>query len=99
MSEHYKYRYSVTIKTDDLAVLHCLRALSQYAERTGLKFIAWGGTTERDWERDNNCVTFHFSDSEYRDSFIKEASRLLPKELWIKVKENDNDPASPQSTR
>ena len=35
MSQHYLYHYSVTIKTDDEAVLHCLRSLSQYAQETG----------------------------------------------------------------
>jgi hypothetical protein len=96
MSQHMMYRYSVTIKTDDLAVLHCLRALSAYAQRTGNTRIPWGGTKKEDWERDNRHVTFHFSKPEYRESFIKEAFRLLPRDLWNKVRQSDNDPASPQ---
>jgi len=43
MSQHAEFRYSVRIKTDDLAVLHCLRALSQFAQKTGNKRIPWGG--------------------------------------------------------
>jgi len=34
MSQHAQYHYSVTIKTDDLPVLHCLRSLSDYAQET-----------------------------------------------------------------
>jgi len=96
MNRHAKYHYSVTIKTDDEAILQCLRALSQYAQITGNKRIPWGGTKKRDWEKDNHRVTFHFSKREYRDSFIEEASRLLAIDLWKKVSENDNDPATPQ---
>jgi len=97
MSQHFKYHYSVTINTDDLAALHCLRALSQYAQVTGNKWIPWGGTNEEDWRRDDHCVTFHFSSPDYRESFVKEASRLLPRKLWKIVSESDNNPASPRS--
>ena len=87
---------SITIKTNDLAVLHCLRALSQYAQRTGNSRIPWGGTKKEDWERDNHCVTFHFSKPEYRSAFIHEAARLLPGELWGIIGTDDADPATPQ---
>ena len=97
MSLHAKYHYSVTIKTGDEAVLNCLRALSQYAQLKGNNRIPWGGTKREDWERDNHCVTFHFSNPEYRATFIKETSRLLPKTLWEKIDEKDNDAAVPQS--
>jgi hypothetical protein len=95
MSQHIKYKYSVTIKTDDLAVLHCLRALSAHAQLTGNSRIPWGGTKKGDWKRDNHHATFHFSKPEYRESFIEEASRLLPKDLWEKVGWSDDDPAKP----
>jgi hypothetical protein len=96
MSQHARYKYSVTIKTDDLAVLHCLRALSAYAQITGNTRIPWGGTKKSDWERDNHHVTFHFSKPEYRESFIKEVFRLLPKESWEEVSQSNNDPATSQ---
>lgn len=35
MGEHYKYKYSITIHTDDLAVVNCLRALSKYSQKSG----------------------------------------------------------------
>ena len=101
MNQHIEYHYSVTIETDDEAFLHCLRALSQYAQITGNKRISWGGTKKEDWERDNHCVKFHFSKLEYREKFINEVSRLfplpIPNNLWKKIKKNDNDPATIQS--
>lgn len=97
MSQHDEYHYSVNIKTNDEAVLHCLRALSQYAQLKGNKRIPWGGTKKEDWERDNYCVTFHFSMPKYRNLFMKEVSRLLSRSLWEKIDEKDNDPATPQS--
>jgi hypothetical protein len=69
MSEHYRYHYSITIETADEVVLECLRAISNYAQVLGNKRIAWGGTKKRDWQRDRNQVTFHFSDPEYRNIF------------------------------
>jgi len=97
MTQHREYHYSVTIKTDDEAVLNCLRALSQYAQLTGNTRIPWGGTKKEDWERNAYHVTFHFSKPEYRVKFITEVTRLLAKNLWIKTQEKDNDPAIPQS--
>lgn len=97
MSEHDKYHYSIKIKTDDEAVLQCLRALSLYAQSTGNNRIPWGGTKKGDWERDNHRVTFHFSTPKYREKFLEEVFRLLPKKLWDKIDEKDNDPAIPQS--
>lgn len=96
MSQHTMYRYSITIKTDDLAVLHCMRALSAYAQLMGNTRIPWGGTKKEDWERDDNHITFHFSKSEYRESFIEEISRLLPKGSWEKISQSNDDPAKPQ---
>jgi len=97
MSQHALFHYSITIKTNDEAVLHCLRSLSQYAQQTGNKRIPWGGTKRGDWERDGYSVTFHFSSLEYRNIFLNEVSRLLSNDLWKKIGENDNDPAVPQS--
>jgi hypothetical protein len=91
MITHSDYHYGVTIKTSDEGILNCLRALSQYAQRTGNKRIPWGGTKKSDWIRDRHCVTFFFSDSEYRKSFMSEISRLLPNALWEKVGEDDNN--------
>ena len=84
-----RYCFCVTIKTSDEAVLHCMRGLSHYAQRTGKKMTAWGGTTKVEWIRDGHCVTFRFSNPQFRNKFIEEASRLFPTGLWEKISEND----------
>ena len=96
MSQHADFHYSVTVRTDDLAVLHCLRSLSQYAQKDGNKRIPWGGTKESDWKGRDHCVAFHFTSPLYRRDFLAQLERLLPKGLWKKVSENDSDPATPQ---
>lgn len=93
MTTHADHRYSITIHSDDLAMIGCLRALSKYAQRTGNNNIPWGGTKDKDWERDGHEVTFHFSDSAYRQGFLSELRRLLPQSLWREVRRSDNDPA------
>jgi len=39
-------------------------------------------------------VTFRFTSPDFRDDFLEEATRLLPKELWTEVGASDKDPAS-----
>ena len=47
MDDYTKFRYSVTCETADSAVLHCLRALCQWAEEHPKPQIGWGGTTKK----------------------------------------------------
>ncbi|MFH0781791.1 MAG: hypothetical protein V2B20_07520, partial [Pseudomonadota bacterium] len=72
MGEHYKYKYSITIHTDDLAVVNCLRALSQYSQKSGNNRITWGNTKDTDWKASNHRVTFRFTLPEYRDGYLYE---------------------------
>ena len=97
MSTHSEHRLSITVHTDDLAVLYCLRALADYSQETGNTRITWGGTKKQDWERDGRSVTFRFSDPRYRAKFIQESGRVLPQGSWSKIGESDNDPAVPRS--
>jgi hypothetical protein len=92
MTEHEKYHYSITVQTTDLAVLHCLRGLVQFSEETSKKMIAWGNTGEPDWRNNNNCVTFHFSQPAFRETFIYESNRLLPN-MWTEKSRRNDDPA------
>ncbi|MFH0847789.1 MAG: hypothetical protein V1894_07045 [Chloroflexota bacterium] len=94
-SDHAHFKYSVTVRTNDVAVLHCLRALCQYAQREGSRQIGWGGTKEKDWQNNQRSVTFRFTNPAYRQDFLKEANRLLAG-LWTKISSSDNDPATPQ---
>ena len=95
MGEHYKYKYSITIHTDDLAVVNCLRALSQYSQKSGNNRITWGNTKDADWTAANHQVTFRFTSPEYREGYLSELKRLLPNQLWKEVGRSDNDPAKP----
>jgi hypothetical protein len=94
---HADYKFSITIKSDDLAVVNCLRALSQFSQQSGNNRIPWGGTTEQNWIHDGHTVTFRFTTPEFRVGFVAEGRRLLPEKLWTIVQENDNDPAHPQT--
>jgi hypothetical protein len=94
---HAAYKFSVTIHSDDLAVVNCLRSLSQFSQQSGNNRIPWGGTKDKDWKRDSHTVTFRFTSPDFRIGFLSEAERPLPKLLWKVVCQSDNDPASPQS--
>lgn len=97
MTTHADHRFSITVHTDDLAVLYCLRALADYSQTTGNTRITWGGTKKDDWEHSGRMVTFRFSSPSYRTGFTKEAVRVLPDGSWSKVRQRDNDPATPRS--
>lgn len=94
---HIDYKFSVSVHSDDLAVVNCLRSLSAFSQQTGNARIPWGGTKEKDWQRDAHTVTFHFTSPLFRAGFLTQARRLLPVALWSVVGQSDNDPASPQS--
>ena len=94
---HAAYKFSVTVKSDDLAVVNCLRSLSQYSQKSGNNRIPWGGTKDEDWKRAGNTVTFRFTTTEFRSGFVAECRRLLPCPLYSVVRESDNDPARPQT--
>jgi hypothetical protein len=96
MSKHADHHYSVTLRTDDMAVLNCLRSLADFSQKEGNKRIAWGGTTDAAWRNNANSVTFRFTRPVYRDGFLMEIARLLPAELFQVTKQSDNDPAVPQ---
>ena len=96
MLSHNDFHYSVTVQTDDLAMVHCLRGLSMFAQAEGNKRIPWGGTKENDWEQHHHCVTFHFSSPRYRSEFEEQVTRLLPKDSWTRVGDSDENPAKPQ---
>jgi hypothetical protein len=95
MTTHVDHKYSITIHSDDLAVVNCLRALSKYSQKTGNNNIPWGGTKDKDWNKRHHEVTFHFSDAAYRDGFVHELRRLLPEGLWRETDRDDADPATP----
>lgn len=94
MGDHAAYKFSIQVTTQDIAVLHCLRALADLSEKGTQKKIAWGGTGEKQWRRAGNSVTFHFSSPDYRTAFLDVASRLLGG-TWQAGQASDSDPATP----
>jgi hypothetical protein len=94
-TDHAKFCFSVTLQTDDQAVLFCLRALCQYVETHAKPQIGWGGSGSADWKKAKGQFKLRFTTASHRQQFLIEAQRLLPG-LWHKVGTNDNDPASPQ---
>ena len=93
-SVHSQYHYRITCHTDDEAVLSCLRALTDFAEHSSRKKIAWGNTKKRDWERSDHCIKFRFSRPEFRDDSRQEATELLGGR-WCERGASDSDPAIP----
>ncbi len=96
---HNDFHYSITMTTEDLAVLHCLRGLSMFSQHKGNKRITWGGTKESDWREHHYHVVFHFTSPEYRTEFERQAMRLLPSGIWNKIGESDENPAKPQAEK
>jgi len=92
---HIDYRFSVTVHTDDLPMLYCIRGLSHFAQKKGLINITWSGTGKEEWESSGHVVTFRFTRPAFRSDFLREAHRLLPSG-WREVKQSDNDPAKPK---
>src|SRR5689334_10885609 len=95
-NSHRLFKFSLTCKTQDLAVVYCLRAIAEFSQKEINPRIAWGGTKDGDWQRDHQRVTFHFSSPQNRESFVKTAERLLPQGAWSEVARSDDDPAKPQ---
>lgn len=81
-------RFGVTCETHDPAVLHCLTALSHFAEygafNVGQETRRAPMTVPRGWLREDGRVTFRFSDPMRRGAFLGEATRLLAGK-WIRV--------------
>lgn len=96
-ARHAEFHYSITIATEDLAVVYCLRALADFSQATGNSRIAWGGTKDDDWRNAGRRVCFRFTNPRYREDFHSHATRLLPATAWREVARSDSDPATPQA--
>ncbi len=92
MVERNQYRFSITIHTEELAVVNCLRALSQFSQKTENNRIPWRGTKDKDWQRDGKKVTFRFNKRDYRDGFIAVIEQVLRPNLCNVTTTRDDDP-------
>ena len=86
-----RFRYSITVETQDDAVLFCLRGLSEFAERTPAAITALDRTATGEWRTDNGRFTFRFSTARNRGDFLGEATRLLAGK-WTRIALSDDDP-------
>ena len=82
------FRYRITVRTDDIAILCALRGLVHCSQKQGPVNTSWGGTGEKEWRNANHQVTFKFTRPEYRESFKREAKRLLLSG-WSVLSEDD----------
>jgi len=85
------HHYSVTLRSDDLPAVNCLRALADFSQKTGNKRRSWREATDEAWKDGNLEVTFRFTSGAYRESFLREVKRLLPQDLWDIVAERDEE--------
>lgn len=92
---HKQYHYSATLQTQDVAVLHCLRALCQHWAGGKYPQIGWGGTTQEEWKSHAGRFIVRFTSADRRESFLADAKRLLSGH-WLEVSRSDADPASPR---
>jgi hypothetical protein len=99
LTDYERCQYSITCHTDDLAVVHCLRALCQHAEEDCRPQMAWGGTGAVAWQQAGNQITLRFTTPGYREAFLREAVRLLPAGSWRETARSDSDPASRRRAR
>jgi len=91
--DYRKFKLSVTCQSSDLAVVHCLRALAQWAEKHRHPQIGWGGSGEKEWKGSDGKIVLRFTSEQYRRAFIDKATELLP-QRWKVIATNDADPAS-----
>jgi hypothetical protein len=100
LSVHDRFRFSVTLHTDDIAVLFCLRALCRWAQPSrglgpGGREIGYGGTKADEWKAAAHRATFRFTEESFMKRFTEKAAELLPGR-WQQVSESPNDPATKQ---
>ena len=99
MSDDYaRCRFSITCHTDDLAVVHCLRALCQHSVKGVRPQIAWGGSSALNWKSSGNRITLRFTTTSQREAFVRDANRLLGNH-WEETGRSDKNPATRQRER
>jgi hypothetical protein len=94
--KHKEFTFSVTIHSEEYALISSMRGLAFYCQGEISKQISWGNTKEKDWAKAGRKAKFHFSRQNYRDNFIREAQNLFRDGLWrIEGIPSNNDPARP----
>lgn len=86
-----RYRYSLTCRTEDEAVLYCLRALWRYAEEE-TTILHLQADDRTGWRARDGELVLRFSSEQRRGDFLGEATRLLAGHWW-RLAMSDDDPA------
>ena len=94
MNQHKEFIFSVTIHSDDYALVSAMRGLAFYCQMEISKQISWGNTKEKDWAKAGHKTTFHFSRQNFRDNFIREARNLFREGAWSVASQSNDDPAN-----
>ena len=95
---HEEFRFSVTLHTDDLALLHCLRALCHYCESSAHKATGTAGAKQSDWDEHGHRVVLRFSTHGCRTMFVDQVERLVSRDLWKLVAQSDHDAVPTRAT-
>lgn len=90
VTQYQKFRYSITCRSSEEAVLHCLKALADYAEGGGHKNHTCLEASMAEWNRPDR-VTLRFTSENNRSAFSKLARELLG-DRWAQYDARDDDP-------
>jgi hypothetical protein len=86
-----RFRYSITVVTQDRAVFFCLRGLCEAAEEDPAREIGLAEAGITAWVNADGRVKLRFSDAKYRSAFLGDATRLLAGK-WTRIVLRDDDP-------
>lgn len=88
---HAQFPFSLTVETQDRAVLFCLRGLCANVEQDADWATALAEASVDAWTKAEGCVTFRFSAPRHRSAFLGDATRLLAGK-WMRVALHDDEP-------
>lgn len=91
MARRESFHYSVTCRSDEESVLHCLKALAGFAEGGGHKKTAWAEEAVAEWDREDHRLTLRFTTPTNRSTFRRLARDLLAGR-WAEYSACDSDP-------
>ena len=91
MSQKESFHFSVTIHSNNMALIAAMRGLAWWCQPEICRQTSVYGTTEPEWKRDGNKVTFHFTSESNRRAFIEESKKLFPAN-WEIAHQKENDP-------
>ena len=90
MSRHENFKFSVTIHSDDFALVGPMSAFAWLCQPENKRPVAIA--TEEEWKRNEHQVSFYFTDDGYRQTFIDEAKRLFQPSWKVTGQQDQNPP-------